>query len=101
MGSRTFDRLQHFKRFTINVESVDGNRAPDRVGSFHLFGDSLSKFNEDCVNTLSETNDLPKTEVFFMWTAPPPGSGCVTFRYLLNNLFFTITATWSIVWKAF
>lgn len=91
MGSRTFDKLQHFKRFTINVESADGNRAPDRVGSFQLFGDSLSKFNEDCINTLSETNDLPKTEVFFMWTAPPPGSGCVTFRYFFIQHIFAVS----------
>lgn len=82
MGSRTYDKLQHFRRFTINVESADDpdNKSPQNVGSFQLFRDSLSKFNEDCVNTISETNDLPKTEVFFMWTAPPPGSGCVAFR---------------------
>lgn len=80
MGSRTYNRLQQFKRFIINVEAQDGNKAPDRVGSFQLFGDSLAKFNEDCVNTLSETDDLSKTEIFFMWTAPPRGSGCITFR---------------------
>lgn len=83
MGSRTFDRLQHFKRFIINIEGKDGYNGPDRVGTFQLFGDSLAKFNEDCTNTLTETNDLSKTEVFVMWTAPPPGSGCVTFRYKL------------------
>lgn len=85
MGSRSFDKLQHFKRFTINVESADdpGNISPQKVGSFQLFADSLTKFNEDCVNTLSESNDLNKTEVFFMWTAPPPGSGCVTFRAMI------------------
>lgn len=82
MGSRTYDKVQHFRRFTVNVESADDpqNLSPQNVGSFQLFGDSLSKFNEDCVNTISETNDLPKTEIFFMWTAPPPGSGCVVFR---------------------
>lgn len=82
MGSRSFDKIQHFRRFTINVESTNDtkNLSPQKVGTFQLFGDSLLKFNEDCVNTLSETNDLSKTEVFFMWKAPPPGSGCVTFR---------------------
>lgn len=85
MGSRTYDKLQHFRRFTINVESASNpqNISPQNVGSFQLFGDNLSQFNEDCVNTLSETNSLPKTEVFFMWTAPPPGSGCVVFRAMV------------------
>ncbi|XP_022913341.1 spondin-1 [Onthophagus taurus] len=85
MGSRTFENVQHFKRFTINVESSQepGNLSPQKVGTFQLFGDSLSKFNEDCVNTISETSVLPKTEVFFMWKAPPPGSGCVTFRAMV------------------
>lgn len=83
MGSRTYDNIQHFRRFTINVESAEdrGNFSPQKAGTFQLFGDSLSKFNENCVNTISETNDLPKTEIFAMWRAPPPGSGCVTFRY--------------------
>lgn len=82
MGSRTFNKVQHFRRFTINIESVSepGEISPQKVGSFQLFGDNLSKFNEDCVNTISETNNLPKTEVSFLWTAPRAGSGCVTFR---------------------
>lgn len=76
------DKNQHFRRFVINAESADdpGNFSPQRVGTFQLFGDSLSKFNEDCVNTVSDTNDVRKTEVFLMWTAPPAGSGCVIFR---------------------
>jgi hypothetical protein len=85
MGSRTYNKLQHFKRFTVNVEAANepGNFSPQRVGSFQLFGDSISKFNEECVNTISESNDLPKTEAFFMWAAPPPGSGCVTFKAMV------------------
>ncbi|KAF2905119.1 hypothetical protein ILUMI_01056 [Ignelater luminosus] len=85
MGSRTFNRVQHFRRFTMNIESVSepGEISPQKVGSFQLFGDNLSKFNEDCVNTISETNNLPKTEVSFLWTAPRAGSGCVTFRAMV------------------
>lgn len=30
------------------------------------------------MNTVSEADDLPKTEVQVMWVAPPTGSGCVT-----------------------
>lgn len=82
MGSRTFDKIQHFSRFTLNIESMNevGNISPQKVGMFQIFDDNLSKFNEDCVNTISETSTLPKTEVAFLWTAPPAGSGCVTFR---------------------
>lgn len=84
-GSKSFERVQEFRRFIINVESAKdiGDISPQRVGSFQLFGDALSHFNEDCVNTLSETSDVVKTEVFFMWKAPPPGSGCVTFRAMV------------------
>ncbi|KAJ8982697.1 hypothetical protein NQ317_004504 [Molorchus minor] len=73
--------MQNNYEFTISVESTEdkGNLSPQKVGSFQLYGDNLSKFNEECVNTISEANSLPKTEVFFMWSAPPPGSGCVTF----------------------
>lgn len=34
-----------------------------RVGYFQLFPDSLTTFNEDCINTISEANDYPKPEV--------------------------------------
>lgn len=82
MGSRSYANVQHFKRFILNVESEDEphNRSPQKVGVFQLLPDALSKFNEDCVNTISEVNDLDKTEIYVMWTAPPQGSGCLTFR---------------------
>lgn len=91
MGSRTFAKVQHFTRFIINVESTNNpeNISPQNVGSFQLYGDNLSQFKEDCVNTIHEVNSLPKTEVFFMWSAPPPGSGCVTFRQILAMCCFT------------
>lgn len=43
-----------------NRSSVAG---PKRVGRFQLFSDSLTKFYENCVNTVSEADDFPKTEV--------------------------------------
>jgi spondin-1 len=48
----------------INVETSRTTVAgPKRVGRFQLFGDALTKFYENCVNTVSEADDLPKTEV--------------------------------------
>ncbi|XP_060530657.1 spondin-1 [Cylas formicarius] len=85
MGTKSFNGLQRFTRFTISVESTQdpANISPQNVGSFQLHGDNLTTFNEECVNTISEKNSYPKTEVFFMWSAPPPGSGCVTFKAMV------------------
>lgn len=53
----------------ITAEAIDvqTNRTsvagPKRVGRFQLFSDSLTKFYENCVNTVSEADDLRKTEV--------------------------------------
>lgn len=65
------------------ASSMDKNTAtystgsPKRVGRFQLFDDALTDFNMDCVNTISETDDIKKTEVQVMWVAPASGSGCV------------------------
>lgn len=53
------------------------NAGPRRVGRFQLFPDSLAKFNENCTNTISESDDLPKSEIQVLWVAPSTGSGCV------------------------
>ncbi|EDW79724.2 uncharacterized protein Dwil_GK17866 [Drosophila willistoni] len=83
LGHRTHDKIQHFTHFTISAEAHTGARRPQaanprRVGRFQLFSDSLTKFNDRCVNTVSEADDLPKTEVQVMWVAPEAGSGCVS-----------------------
>ncbi|KAG5895097.1 hypothetical protein JTB14_036372 [Gonioctena quinquepunctata] len=80
----TSNRLRRFTRFTINVESTSNHTdSPQNVGNFQLYSDEIASFNEECINTISETNTSPKSEVFFMWSAPPPGSGCVTFRAMV------------------
>ncbi|XP_017837204.1 spondin-1 [Drosophila busckii] len=83
LGSRTHSKIQHFTHFTIAAEAHNGGKRshvanPRRVGRFQLFSDSLTKFNDRCVNTVSEADDLPKTEVQVMWVAPDTGSGCVS-----------------------
>lgn len=48
----------------INVETNRTSVAgPKRVGRFQLFGDALTKFYDNCVNTVAEADDLAKTEV--------------------------------------
>jgi hypothetical protein len=89
VGSRTHGHLQQFTRFMLGVEPLNphhgvvpgSDASPQRVGSFQLFGDSLTTFNEQCINTISEADDLPKTEIQVMWISPPKGSGCIIFRY--------------------
>ncbi|XP_076175754.1 extracellular matrix protein f-spondin isoform X2 [Ptiloglossa arizonensis] len=84
LGSRSHERLQQFTRFTLTVHSQHApNNSTARVGYFQLFSDSLTTFNEDCINTISEASDFPKTEVQAMWRAPPSGSGCVIFTAMI------------------
>lgn len=69
VGSRNYLQLQQFTHFMITAEAfnVDTNRTsvagPKRVGRFQLFNDALTKFYDNCVNTVAEADDLPKTEV--------------------------------------
>ncbi|XP_015171826.1 PREDICTED: spondin-1 [Polistes dominula] len=88
-GSRTHERLQQFTRFTLSVHSQYAPNNPTvRVGYFQLFSDALTTFNEDCINTISEATDYPKSEIQVMWKAPPTGSGCVIFTAMIleNNV---------------
>ncbi|KAJ8679348.1 hypothetical protein QAD02_015135 [Eretmocerus hayati] len=83
-GSNLNGREQYFTRFTLSVDSQNEPFNPAaRVGFFQIFPDSLIEFNEDCVNTISEVSDLPKSEVQVMWRAPPAGSGCVMFTAMV------------------
>lgn len=61
-GSSDDERPREFKRFTLSVDSQPINPTA-RVGFFQIFPDSLTEFNEDCVNTVSELSDYPKSEV--------------------------------------
>ncbi|XP_071559800.1 spondin-1 isoform X1 [Temnothorax nylanderi] len=88
-GSQTHERLQQFTRFTLTVHSQHAPSNPAaRVGYFQLFPDSLTTFNEDCINTISEATDYPKSEIQVMWRAPQAGSGCVIFTAMIleNNV---------------
>lgn len=88
-GAESQERLQQFTRFTLSVHSQHAPNSPTaRVGYFQLFPDGLTTFNEDCVNTISESSDYPKNEVQAMWRAPPSGSGCVIFTAMVleNNV---------------
>uniref|UniRef100_A0A2M4A1L1 Spondin-1 n=2 Tax=Anopheles triannulatus TaxID=58253 RepID=A0A2M4A1L1_9DIPT len=82
VGSRTHAKLQQFTHFTLAAQAKTGSRThiggPKRVGRFQLFSDSLTKFHELCVNTVTQADDFPKSEIQVMWVAPARGSGCVS-----------------------
>lgn len=82
VGSRTHDVVQQFAGFKIILDPLnpDTRRAPSKQGQFQLFADTLTKFDEECTNSVVEADDLPKTEVQVMWKAPPAGSGCVLLK---------------------
>lgn len=98
LGQRTHEKLQQFTHFTLTAKAAKGvNRrsgttvaGPKRVGRFQLFSDSLTKFNENCINTVSEADDFPKTEIQVLWVAPPAGSGCVA----LSAMIYESSGSW-------
>lgn len=86
LGSRTHTKVQQFSHFMLIARSASTSDpktasyrgvSPIASGRFQLFGDSLATFNKECVNTVSEADDFPKTEIQVMWVAPPKGSGCI------------------------
>ncbi|XP_072941725.1 spondin-1 [Epargyreus clarus] len=92
VGSRTHDVVQQFTRFELALQPLDpaAPRSPRAQGHFQLFADTLSKFHDECTNTVVEADTLPKTEVQVMWKAPPAGSGCV----LIKAMVFESASRW-------
>ncbi|XP_069355475.1 spondin-1 [Maniola hyperantus] len=85
VGSRTHTVVQQFTKFQLKLDPLDPSaaRSPRQQGQFQLFADTLTKFDEECTNSVIEADDLPKTEVQFMWKAPPAGSGCVVLKAMV------------------
>ncbi|GBP54115.1 Spondin-1 [Eumeta japonica] len=85
VGARTHDVVQQFTKFKVTLEPLDPatERTPRRQGQFQLFADTLTVFHEECMNTVTQADDLPKTEVQVMWKAPPAGSGCVLIKAMI------------------
>ncbi|CAK1544782.1 unnamed protein product [Leptosia nina] len=85
VGSRTHDVVQQFTKFQIVADPLDPKqpRVPRKQGQFQLFADTLTRFDDECINSVVEADDLPKTEVQVMWKAPPAGSGCVLLKAMV------------------
>ncbi|XP_059608919.1 spondin-1-like [Phlebotomus argentipes] len=84
-GIRSMAVTHKFSGFMLAVEkeTYDPLRDIGGIGSaglFQLQGDTLAKFSDKCPNVVTQTSSLPKSDIQVLWTAPPPGSGCVVFR---------------------
>ena len=85
-GDQTQFTEKQFVEFLLVVETSPRqleDLAPlqmRRTGSFQLLGDVLTRFSDHCTNTVTQTSSVAKAEIQVLWTAPPAGSGCVTFK---------------------
>ena len=62
-------------------DSSSGQKRPSgSAGSYQLLGDVLTRFSDHCTNTVTQTSSVEKSEIQVLWTAPPAGSGCITFK---------------------
>lgn len=88
-GDKTQFLQMQFTEFLLVVEntqtefsssSLPNANLAGRTGSFQLLGDVLTRFSDHCTNTVTQTSAVAKSEIQVLWTAPPAGSGCVTFK---------------------
>ena len=85
-GDQTQFTEKQFTEFLLVVETSPrqledtGPLSMRRTGSFQLLGDVLTRFSDHCTNTVTQTSAVAKAEIQVLWTAPPAGSGCVTFK---------------------
>lgn len=82
-GIRSMQIPHKFSGFMLAAEKegYDGGRdGSGNSGIFQLLGDTLAKFSEKCPNVVTHTSSIPKSDIQVLWTAPPPGSGCIVFR---------------------
>ncbi|XP_078000197.1 spondin-1-like [Glandiceps talaboti] len=52
----------------------------EHVGTFELIDSGIARFTDNCPDAVTHTSNIPKMSVSFIWTAPPPGVGCVKFK---------------------
>ncbi|XP_020284534.1 spondin-1 isoform X2 [Pseudomyrmex gracilis] len=68
-----------FRRFLISAEAENMNETAD-IGVFDLEDDTMTKFADNCPNTIVETSKIDKEEVSIIWKSPVEASGCVLLR---------------------
>jgi len=84
-GRRTQDGERKFTSFILVSENSDHSLRsdPGTAGNFQLLGDVLTRYSDHCTNTITQTSDILKSEIQVLWTAPPPGTGCINFKAMV------------------
>ncbi|KYN37274.1 Spondin-1 [Trachymyrmex septentrionalis] len=76
----TSDQMHRkFTKFLISIEVENANDTVD-VGIFDLQDDMMTKFADNCANTIVETSKVQKENISVVWTSPAEGSGCILLR---------------------
>ncbi|XP_018059151.1 PREDICTED: spondin-1 isoform X1 [Atta colombica] len=78
-----------FTKFLISAEVKNTNDTIN-IGSFDLQDDTMTKFADNCANTVVETSQVQKEKISVFWTSPTEGSGCI----LLRATVLETTDTW-------
>jgi hypothetical protein len=89
-GQRIGGYQPSFKSFTLVTESSCRGLSPlengifrhRNLGNFTVMGTDKAQYSNHCPNSVTHISSERKTEVNVTWTAPPPGSGCIVFRYM-------------------
>lgn len=68
-----------FTRFLISSEP-ENEQDTAESGIFDLQDDLLTKYSENCPNTVVEMSMVSKEEISVAWTSPSEGSGCIFIR---------------------
>ncbi|KAL0133516.1 hypothetical protein PUN28_000923 [Cardiocondyla obscurior] len=68
-----------FTRFLISAEAENANDTAD-VGVFELQDETMTKFADNCPNTVVESSKVQKSNISVGWTSPAAGSGCILIR---------------------
>ncbi|XP_014229474.1 spondin-1-like isoform X2 [Trichogramma pretiosum] len=71
------DYGETFTRFFLTVENED-KILP--AGTLELYDEQVSRFSQDCPDSIIQVSQVAKDNVSAYWTSPGEGNGCVIFR---------------------
>jgi hypothetical protein len=81
------DDTSTFRGFFVQSRTAADDTT--RVGTFGVVNSELAKIGQ-CTPTnssITHTNNMDKTMMLMNWTAPPPGTGAIRFRYAVVQVY--------------
>lgn len=82
------EQIKKFQSFLLVAEPTMEISADREVslGSFQLIpGDAMVKFSHRCSNAVEATSSISKEAVSVFWQAPPPNTGCIDFKAMIEE----------------